>query len=258
MTKLTIIGAGSTVFTKNIVIDLLTIEQFKSIEIALMDIDQNRLIKTKEVLEIIAKKMGATPKISMHTNRRESLLDADFVQTTIQVGGYKPSTVIDFDIPKKYGLQQTIGDTLGIGGIFDVASYYGLNKRDKEDYGQTLGTWGVGEGCYIVQPVLGPTTARDTVASIANFSGGDAWYNVTVRNDTHYVSDFDNYFSRGATGVDFLAKNLGSLENLEENSIDFYASVKSLYLQERRKQIANADEITETLDDSDWEELETQ
>ncbi len=117
MTKLTIIGAGSTVFTKNIVVDLLTIKQFKSIEIALMDIDQNRLIKTKEVLEIIAKKMSVTPKISLHTNRRESLLDADFVQTTIQVGGYKPSTVIDFEIPKKFGLNQTIADTLGIGGI---------------------------------------------------------------------------------------------------------------------------------------------
>ena len=117
MTKLTIIGAGSTVFTKNIVVDLLTIRQFKSIEIALMDIDQNRLLKTKEVLEIIAKKMGATPKISLHTNRRESLLDADFVQTTIQVGGYRPSTVIDFEIPKKFGLNQTIADTLGIGGI---------------------------------------------------------------------------------------------------------------------------------------------
>ena len=117
MTKLTIIGAGSTVFTKNIVVDLLTIEQFKSIEIALMDIDKNRLIKTKEVLEIIATKMGANPKISIHTNRRESLLDADFVQTTIQVGGYKPSTVIDFEIPKKFGLNQTIADTMGIGGI---------------------------------------------------------------------------------------------------------------------------------------------
>ena len=89
MTKLTIIGAGSTVFTKNIVVDLLTIEQFKSIEIALMDIDQNRLIKTKEVLEIIAKKMGATPKISIHSNRRESLLDSYFVKKTIQVVWYK-------------------------------------------------------------------------------------------------------------------------------------------------------------------------
>ena len=151
-----------------------------------------------------------------------------------------------------------INTTAGILGIFDPATKLGFEDQGKEDFGQTLGRWGVGEGCYLVLPVLGPSTARDTVASIANFSGGDAWYNVTVRNDTHYVSDFDYYFSRGATGVDFLAKNLGSLENLEENSIDFYASVKSLYLQERRKQIANADEITETFDDSDWEEIETQ
>ena len=117
MTKLTIIGAGSTVFTKNIVVDLLTIDQFKTIEIALMDIDKNRLIKTKEVLEIISKKMGVTPKISIHTNRKEALIDTEFVQTTIQVGGYKPSTVIDFEIPKKFGLNQTIADTLGVGGI---------------------------------------------------------------------------------------------------------------------------------------------
>tara|TARA_Y100000590_G_scaffold460317_1_gene619371 strand:+ start:901 stop:1686 length:786 start_codon:yes stop_codon:yes gene_type:complete len=164
----------------------------------------------------------------------------------------------DFGLAVKNTARFSVNSTVGILGIFDPATKIGLNNYDKEDYGQTLGRWGVGEGCYIVLPVLGPSTARDTVASIANFSGGDAWYNVTVRNDTHYVSDFDYYFSRGATGVDFLAKNLGSLENLEENSIDFYASVKSLYLQERRKQIANADEITETFDDSDWEEIETQ
>ena len=117
MTKLTIIGAGSTVFTKNIVVDLLTIEKFKSIEIALMDIDQKRLDTTYELLEIIAKKLNSKPLITKHTNRKDALINADFVQTTIQVGGYKPSTVIDFEIPKKYGLQQTIADTLGIGGI---------------------------------------------------------------------------------------------------------------------------------------------
>ena len=61
--------------------------------------------------------MGVTPKISIHTNRKEALIDTEFVQTTIQVGGYKPSTVIDFEIPAKYGLQQTIADTIGIGGI---------------------------------------------------------------------------------------------------------------------------------------------
>ena len=166
----------------------------------------------------------------------------------------------DLELAAKNTARFTVNTTIGILGLFDPASKMGLNNGNyyKEDYGQTLGRWGVGEGCYIVLPVLGPSTARDTVASIASFSGGDAWYNITVRNDTHYVSDFDYYFSRGARGVDFLAKNLGALNNLEENSIDFYASVKSLYLQERRKLIANADEITETFDDSDWEEIETQ
>ena len=164
----------------------------------------------------------------------------------------------DLDLAAKNTARFAVNTTVGILGIFDPASKIGLNNYDQEDYGQTLGAWGVSEGCYIVLPVLGPSTVRDTVASLASFSGGDAWYNITVRNDTHYVSDFDYYFSRGARGVDFLAKNLGALDNLEENSIDFYASVKSLYLQERRKQIANADEITETFDDSDWEEIETQ
>ena len=164
----------------------------------------------------------------------------------------------DIELAAKNTARFALNTTIGILGIFDPASAIGLNGYDKEDYGQTLGRWGISEGCYVVLPVLGPSTARDAVASLANFSGGDAWYNITVRNDTHHVSDFDYYFSRGATGVDFLAKNLGALDNLEENSIDFYASVKSLYLQERRKQIANADEITETFDDSDWEEIETQ
>ena len=117
MTKLCIIGAGSTVFTKNIVLDLLHIEKFKSMEIALMDIDEKRLDKTFELLNIISKKINANPIISKHTKRKEALKKADFVQTTIQVGGYKPSTLLDFEIPKKYGLNQTIADTLGIGGI---------------------------------------------------------------------------------------------------------------------------------------------
>ena len=117
MTKICIIGAGSTVFTKNIVSDLLNINEFKSIEIALMDINKQRLNTTHEILNLVAKNLDAKPTITLHTNRREALQNSDFVQTTIQVGGYKPSTVIDFEIPKKFGLTQTIGDTLGIGGI---------------------------------------------------------------------------------------------------------------------------------------------
>ena len=149
-----------------------------------------------------------------------------------------------------------INTTLGILGIFDVATYLGFTEYVKEDYGQSLAKHGLGPGCYIVLPVLGPSTARDTVASVTNFIGGDAWYNVTVRNDTHYFRDADYYVSKITKGIDFRAKNYDSIENLEKNSIDFYASVKSLYLQDRQQKILNSKKIIETQDDSDWEEIE--
>ncbi|MDA9749198.1 alpha-glucosidase/alpha-galactosidase [Pelagibacteraceae bacterium] len=117
MIKLTIIGAGSAVFTKNIVVDLMHIPQFKKMHISLMDIDEGRLNLARELIDTVSNKLNANPKVTLHTDRKEALRNADFVQTTIQVGGYKPATVIDFDIPKKYGLKQTIADTLGIGGI---------------------------------------------------------------------------------------------------------------------------------------------
>ncbi len=117
MTKLTIIGAGSAVFTKNIFTDLMFIDEFKKMDIALVDIDKKRLKISHELLDVIAKKFNASPNIKSYTDRREALVGSDFIQSTIQVGGYKPSTVIDFDIPKQFGLRQTIADTLGIGGI---------------------------------------------------------------------------------------------------------------------------------------------
>ena len=150
-----------------------------------------------------------------------------------------------------------INTTVGILGLIDVASYLGLMESEKEDYGQSLAAHGVGPGCYIVLPVLGPSTARDTLSSMASFMGGDAWYNVTVRNDTHYFSDVDYYTSKITKGVDFRAKNYDSIENLEKNSLDFYASVKSLYLQDRQQKIANSKKITNTQNDSDWEEIDS-
>ena len=151
-----------------------------------------------------------------------------------------------------------INSTIGILGFIDVAQHLGFPDYEKEDYGQTLATMGVGPGCYLVLPVLGPITVRDATSSVANFVGGDAWYNVTVNNDTQYFSDFDYYASRLTSGVDFRAKNFDAIENLEKNSIDFYASVKSLYLQDRQQKILNTNKIIETQDDSDWEEIETQ
>ena len=153
-------------------------------------------------------------------------------------------------------LRFIINSTLGIAGIFDVASYYGIEKRDREDYGQTLGTLGVGEGCYFVLPVLGPTTVRDSIGSLANVAGGDAWYNVTVANNTQYFNESDYYFTRVLSGVDFRAKNLEAFDSLENTSIDLYASIRSLYLQDRQRKIENLDQATETMSDDDWEEID--
>ena len=153
-------------------------------------------------------------------------------------------------------LRLIINSTLGIAGIFDVASYYGLEKRDKEDYGQTLGAWGVGEGCYFILPVLGPTTVRDSIGSLANVAGGDAWYNVTVANDTQYFNEADYYLSQLLSGVDFRAKNLESFDSLENTSIDLYASIRSLYLQDRQRKIKNLDVATETMIDDDLDEID--
>ena len=151
-----------------------------------------------------------------------------------------------------------INTTIGVLGFFDVAQNMGLTNFEIEDYGQSLAKFGVGPGCYVVLPILGPSTARDTVASTLNFLGGDAWYNVTVKNDTQYFNDANYYVSKGTAGVDFRAKNYDSIENLEQNSIDFYASVKSLYLQDRQQKILNTKKIIDTQNDSDWEEIESQ
>lgn len=149
-----------------------------------------------------------------------------------------------------------VNTTIGIFGLFDVAQHLGMTEYEKEDYGQSLAKHGVGPGCYIVLPVLGPSTMRDTISSAANFLGGDAWYNVTVRNETQHFSDIDYYSSKVTSGVDFRAKNYDSIENLEKNSLDFYASVKSLYLQDRQQKILNSKKIINTQNDSDWEEIQ--
>ena len=151
-----------------------------------------------------------------------------------------------------------VNTTFGILGLVDVAQYLGMTEYEKEDYGQSLAKAGVGPGCYVVLPILGPSTARATVASVTNFLGGDAWYNVTVRNDTQYFRDVDYYSSKITGGVDFSAKNFDAIENLEKNSLDFYASVKSLYLQDRQQKILNVKKVIETQNDSDWEEIEDQ
>lgn len=117
MTKVCLIGAGSTVFMKNLVGDILLNDIFADCEIALHDIDEARLKTSRIVADKIAAALDVSPAITATTDRRAALKGADFVIVMIQVAGYKPGTVIDFEIPKKYGVRQTIADTLGIGGI---------------------------------------------------------------------------------------------------------------------------------------------
>ena len=118
--KLTFLGAGSTVFARNVIGDCMCTPVLCDEEYALYDIDANRLEESRVILEAMKKEKGVKAKITTYhgvENRRAALKGADFVVNAIQVGGYDPCTVIDFEIPKKYGLRQTIADTLGIGGI---------------------------------------------------------------------------------------------------------------------------------------------
>jgi len=117
MPKITFIGAGSTVFAQTLLGDILSFPELSESTISLHDIDPDRLRTTEIVAHKIADRLGIKPSIEANTDRRIALDDADYAINMIQVGGYKPGTVTDFDIPKKYGLRQTIADTLGIGGI---------------------------------------------------------------------------------------------------------------------------------------------
>jgi alpha-galactosidase len=117
MIKIAMVGAGSTVFAKNLMGDILSFPELADATISLMDINTERLRTSQIVAHKVAKAVNAHPTIEATTDRRAALKDADFVICMIQVGGYKPATVVDIEIPKKYGLRQTIGDTLGVGGI---------------------------------------------------------------------------------------------------------------------------------------------
>ena len=117
MPKITFIGAGSTIFAKNLLGDIFCYPELQNSEIMLYDIDPERLRTSEMVARRLADLTGSKPIIRCTLDLKIALIDSDYVLTMFQIGGYKPATVTDFEIPKKYGLRQTIGDTLGIGGI---------------------------------------------------------------------------------------------------------------------------------------------
>ena len=145
-----------------------------------------------------------------------------------------------------------VNSTFGILGFLNPAEKMGL-KPHKEDVGQTLGAYGIGPGCYFVLPVLGPTTARDSLGLIAD-TFVDPFAHVTLREKELLSisgSDLDYYSVKGATAVDFRSENIVNFNNLEKNSIDLYASYKSIYLQDRVNKIKNS-----IAEDDDWGNLD--
>ncbi len=152
-----------------------------------------------------------------------------------------------------------INTTIGLLGIIDVANKMNFPKYVKEDYGQTLATWGMGPGCYLILPVLGPSTVRDTAGSFVNVLGGDPWYNASIHGNNEFLSEKLYLTSMALEGINFRSENIDSLNNIEKNSIDFYASLRSLYLQDRENKIKNNQRGSVEViykNEEDWEELE--
>ena len=134
-----------------------------------------------------------------------------------------------------------INTTVGILGFLNPAEKMGL-KPHKEDVGQTLGSYGIGTGCYFVLPILGPTTARDSIGMIAD-TFVDPFAHVTLRQNEIFGASgnaLDYYTTKSVDAIDFRADNDTNLENLEKNSIDLYSSLKSIYLQNRENKIKNS------------------
>ena len=142
-----------------------------------------------------------------------------------------------------------VNTSVGILGFFNPAEKLGL-KPYKEDVGQTLGSYGMGPGCYFVLPILGPTTARDSVGLIAD-SFIDPFAHVTLREKELFSvsgNELDFYSLKGIGAVDFRSDNITNFDSLEKNSIDLYSSLKSVYLQDRERKIKNSE-----TDQDDWD-----
>ncbi len=146
----------------------------------------------------------------------------------------------------------TINTTVGILGFLNPAEKIGL-KPHKEDVGQTLGSYGIGTGCYFVLPIFGPTTARDSIGLLAD-TFVDPFAHVTLREKELFGASgtsLDYYSIKGTSAIDFRADNDKNFENLEKNSIDLYSSFKSIYLQDRENKVRNS-----LGDDDDWGSLD--
>jgi len=173
-----------------------------------------------------------------------------------------PNNILQGDIKSAFinTARLALNTTVGLLGTIDVANKVGFPKYEKEDYGQTLGVWGFGPGCYVVLPILGPSTIRDTAGSFVNVLGGDPWYNISIHGNNEFLSKELYITTEALNGINFRADNIESLDNVEKNSLDFYASVRSLYTQDRENKISNNQRGNIEViykNEEEWEEIET-
>ena len=204
------------------------------------------LVFDNVVMEPVAKGYSKLPKIiqsgtSNFTSNIATLLSIpnSLLQGNIKQTGHAAGSFL-------------VNSTFGILGFLNPAEKIGL-KAHKEDVGQTLGTYGIGPGCYYVLPILGPTTLRDSIGLVAD-TIVDPFAHVTIREKELFSvsgNDIDYYSVKGTAAIDFRSDNLTNFDSLEKNSVDLYSSFKSVYLQNRANKIKNSQD-----NEDDWGNLE--
>lgn len=225
MTKITFLGAGSTVFAKNLIGDIFSFPELADATISLHDIDSERLETTRIVAERIARGLGVVPRIEAHLDRAAALADANYVIGMFQIAGYEPGTVIDFDIPKKYGLRQTIADTLGIGGIMRglrTIPVYLEMARDMEELCPDALLLNYVNPMSMVTWALNKATSINTVGLCHSVQGTAE----QLADDINVPIDEINYLAAGINHLAFYLK-------FEREGVDLYPAIRRVIAEDR-------------------------
>ncbi|GAB6992252.1 alpha-glucosidase/alpha-galactosidase [Paenibacillus pini] len=218
MSKITFIGAGSTVFVKNVLGDVMSTPALQSFELALFDIDPERLADSERLLNSIKETLGSTCVIKAYTDRKEALKGAKYVINAIQVGGYDPCTITDFEIPKTYGLRQTIADSLGIGGIFRNLRTIPVMLEFAEDMKEVCpDAWFLN----YTNPMAVLTNVMNTVGSIKTVG--------LCHSVQHCVSELFNALDMDQTGVESKIAGINHMAwllEVKKDGVDLYPEIK--------------------------------
>ena len=225
MSKITFLGAGSTVFAKNLIGDILSFPELAESTISLHDIDPKRLETTRIVAERISKSLGANPVIEAHLDRRAALDGAKYAIGMFQVGGYKPGTVTDFEIPKKYGLRQTIADTLGIGGIMrglrTIPVYLDM-CRDMEELCPDVTLLNYVNPMSMITWAINKATKIKTIGLCHSVQGTAA----QLARDINIPLEEINYLCAGINHMAFYLK-------FERDGVDLYPEIRRVVAEDR-------------------------